>query len=271
MTIAFLGTGSMGRALLSGILAGGTDPSDVIATARSRASAEALAADLGVRGASLQEDAGTNRAAVAGARFVFLGVKPWQIVEAIEEITDAAPADAVIVSMAAGVSLAQLAGAAGGRPVVRIMPNTPAQIGHGVIALVPGESVPAEAADELAHMLAGAGDVVRMPEEDIHAMTAIAGSGAAYFYHLAEALAAAGVELGLSPETATRLVVGTANGAGRMLEQDPRPAHLRAAVTSKGGTTAAALESFAEAGFTDIVARAAAAADARSRQMESER
>ncbi|GAA4284701.1 pyrroline-5-carboxylate reductase [Brevibacterium daeguense] len=270
MTLAFLGTGSMGSALLAGMIGGGVAAGDVVATTRSRESAAAVRERLGVTALSLEEDETANRTAVTGADFVFVGVEPVHVRDTLAEVAGALEPDAVLVSMAAGVSIEQLAVAAGSSRIIRIMPNTPAAIGHGVVSISAGREVPAQAVRTVSELLAGAGDVVEMPESDIHAMTAVAGSGAAYFYLLADALVTAGVEQGLSSEVATRLVVGTANGAGRMLAQRPEsPAELRESVTSTGGTTAAAMAVFESEGFRDAVVRAVGAATARSREIEA--
>ena len=269
MTIAFIGTGSMGGALLAGVLRGDTDPASIIATTQSRESARRLHDELGVRTTAVEDDAEANRGAAAEADYVFLGVKPWLMADTLAEITDALRPGTILVSMAAGVSLAQLAEGSGGAPVIRVMPNTPSGIGHGVIALAATADVPEDAVTEVSELLAGAGDVVPMTEDELQTMIGLSGSGVAYFFLLAEELVAAGIAQGMSPDMARRIVVGTASGAGRLLEDTPDPRKLRTAVTSKGGTTHAAITSFAADDFSAIVERAARAASARAREMEA--
>ncbi|WAL39070.1 pyrroline-5-carboxylate reductase [Brevibacterium sp. BRM-1] len=272
-TIAFLGTGNMGAALLAGILAAGEDHvarDRVHATTKSEESARALAERLDVPATSLESEPDANREAVDGADFVFLGVKPWMMRGTLADLAGALPARAVIVSMAAGFSAAQIQELAPDNPVVRIMPNTPSALGRGVIALAAGEGVDEDQRAQLSALLSGAGEVFEVSEEQIGAMTGISGSGVAYFFYLAEALVAAGVELGLDEETARGMVVQTAVGAGALLADGGDPAALRNAVTSKGGTTHAAITALADADFEAVVARAATAARDRAAEMEAE-
>ncbi|WP_349827226.1 pyrroline-5-carboxylate reductase [Brevibacterium litoralis] len=270
MKIAFIGTGNMGGSLLRGVLAGEAGKrAQVVATTRSQSSAQALASDLDIRVLSQEEDPAANRAAATDADFVFLGVKPWMMADTLVELHDALREDAVVVSMAAGVSLDQLAAAAAGRRVVRIMPNTPSSIGLGVITLAAGGGVTEAEIAEISALLKGAGVVVPIPEAEIHASIAVAGSAVAYFFLVMESLVEAGVAQGLTREAATQMVVGTANGAGRLAAQNPDPVALRKAVTSKGGTTAAALGSLEDDDIRGLMARAAQAAVDRSKEMEA--
>lgn len=273
MKLAFIGTGNMGGSLLAGVLAGELgSAAEVVATTRSTASGQALAEKLGITVLDLESDAAANRTAAAGADYVFLGVKPWMIADTLADLEGALAENAVVVSMAAGVSLAQLAAGAPGHAVVRIMPNTPSSIGLGVISLAASTAaggVSEETISELAQLLAGAGDVIPVPEEQMHAAIAMAGSSVAYFFLVMESLIDAGIAQGLSREAATRMVVGAANGAGQLAASDPRPADLRIAVTSKGGTTAAALASLENDDIRGVMARAAQACADRSREMEA--
>lgn len=131
MTLAFIGTGSMGTALLAGVIAGGCDPAEIIATTKSADSARRLEREHGVRALALDDDPDANRSAAAEADCVLLGVKPWMVKDTAAEVGAAMAADAVLVSMAAGVTLEQLAAASGREAVVRIMPNTPARSAAG--------------------------------------------------------------------------------------------------------------------------------------------
>lgn len=270
MTLAFIGTGSMGSALLAGVIAGGCSPAEIIATTQSAGSARDLERRHGVRALALDDDPEANRRAVSGADCVFLGVKPWMVKDTAAEVGDAMEADAILVSMAAGITLEQLAAASGREAVVRIMPNTPCQIGCGVISLSPAEAVSRDSVATLSRLLSGAGAVVPLDEALIPAMTGISGSGVAYFFLLAETMVEAGVAMGLDAQTAADMVVRTAEGAGRLLAQNPDPEALRRAVTSTGGTTHAAITTFQDAGFAGLVERAARAAGRRAVEMADE-
>ncbi|AOP52755.1 MAG: pyrroline-5-carboxylate reductase [Brevibacterium aurantiacum] len=269
-SIASIGTGNMGTALLKGILSA-DEKLDVRATTNSAASAKRLAAELpNATVTSVEDDAEANRKAAEGADFVFLGVKPWMMAETVRDLAPSLNADSVLVSMAAGVAMADLATLAPQNPIVRIMPNTPSSIGHGVIALAPSAEVDDTIVDTLRTLLSGAGLVVALDESEIPAMTGISGSGVAYFFLLAETMIAAGVKMGLSEETAKQMVVATADGAGRLLTEKPDPSAQRQAVSSKGGTTLAGLQTFIDAGLFDTTEAAVQAAGNRSLEMEKE-
>lgn len=268
--LAFIGTGSMGGSLLSGVLSSGLDAEAVVATTHSAASAARTQESLGVRTLSLEADPRANAKAVPDADFVFLGVKPWMIVDTLTDLAPDLRPGTTVVSMAAGKTIAQIAALVPEAHVVRIMPNTPSSIGSGVVALSPDADVPAEAVHTLETLLSGAGRVFTLPEDEIDAMIGVSGSGVAYFFLLAEAMVDAGVELGLDRETARNMVVATAEGAGKLLATDPDPAKLRSAVTSKGGTTYAALSTFEDAGIRELVVKAARAAHDRSIEMAAE-
>lgn len=270
MRIAFIGTGSMGGALLEGVLASGQSAQDVRATTASRASAQDLSERLGVTALALEDDPRANETAASDADLVLVGVKPWMLADTAAALAPALRNDAVIVSMAAGVDLETLARLFPDRPIVRIMPNTPSSVGSGVIALAASAEVPAGTVEKLTSLLAGAGRVVPVAEADMPTMIGASASGVAYFFLLAQHMVEAAVAQGLDEDTARATVAATAAGAGRLLERDPDPAALREAVTSAGGTTAAGIASFAEDGFGDVVARAVRAAGDRSLQMEAE-
>ena len=260
----------MGTALIQGILAADAGIT-VRATTNSTASAQRLREALPTATVtSVEDDSHANRKAASGADFVFLGVKPWMMAETLRELADDLDPNSVLVSMAAGVAAADLAKLAPENPIVRIMPNTPSAIGHGVIALAPTVEVTAASVDTLKSLLSGAGLVVDLDESQIPAMTGISGSGVAYFFLLAEAMIAAGVKQGLSEDAARHMVVATADGAGRLLTEKPDPAAQRQAVSSKGGTTLAGLQQFLDAGIFDIAEAAAQAAGDRSLEMERE-
>src|SRR5215469_600044 len=263
--IAILGGGNMGRALIGGLLRSGTRPERVSVGEASEAARLSLARELGVTATA------DNARAIEGASLVVLAVKPYQV-QAV--VTALAPQLQVlrplVLSVAAGVRLASLEAWCGaGVPVVRSVPNRPALVGAGITALYAPPAVASEQRAAAERLARAVGDVVWVPEEnDLDTVTAVSGSGPAYFFLLAELVAEAGTQLGLPAATARRLATATLNGAGLMAGAgDADLVRLREEVTSKGGTTEAALRTFAAADFKGLVARAMAAAEQRSREL----
>ncbi|BCW37567.1 pyrroline-5-carboxylate reductase [Arthrobacter sp. StoSoilA2] len=267
--IAFLGCGSMNEAILAGLLAAGADPSDVVATVRRAERAEELAQRYGVMAIAGEEEPDNNKLAAKGSGIVILGVKPVGITDLAREISPALAKDTVVVSVAAAVSIAQLEAALPeGQPVIRTMPNTPAKLGRGVVSVSPGTHCTPEQLEKVKAALAGAGKVVEVPEEQVDALSAISGSGPAYAFYLAEAMAAAGVELGLDAELSVMLARETVAGAGFMLaEPGADPTALRVAVTSPNGTTERAIAAFDDGGIPRIIAEGARAAANRAAEI----
>ncbi|MFJ6456646.1 pyrroline-5-carboxylate reductase [Paenarthrobacter sp. NPDC091669] len=267
--IAFLGCGSMNEAILGGLLAAGTDPSDIVATVRRAERADELAQRHGVMAIAGEEEPDNNKLATKGSGMVILGVKPVGILDLAREISPALAKDTIVVSVAAAVSIAQLEAALpDGQPVIRTMPNTPSRLGRGVISVSPGTHCTAEQLEKAKTALAGAGTVVEIPEEQVDALSAISGSGPAYAFYLAEAMAAAGVELGLDQELSVMLARETVAGAGFMLaEPGADPTALRVAVTSPKGTTERAIMAFDDGGMPRIIADGARAAAARAAEI----
>ena len=228
--IGVVGAGRMGGALMTGWVAGGMAPEDiVIVDPRPGEAAQELIA-AGAR---------NSREALAECGRVLLAVKPQVFPEVAGELAEHIAPDALVVSIMAGTTLAQLEAALPGRVLVRAMPNTPAAIGHGISAVFAPEGG-GEAAEA---MLAPGGAVLRVESErDIDRVTAVSGSGPAYVFHMVEALAAAGEAVGLSAEQAEVLARATVTGAGRLLEGGEAAGELRRVVTSPGGTTEAGLE-----------------------------
>ncbi|MDQ0095530.1 pyrroline-5-carboxylate reductase [Paeniglutamicibacter psychrophenolicus] len=264
--IAFLGTGSMNGAVLRGIIATGYDPRAIVATLRSNAKAHDLHAETGVTVLVGEHDPEANGKAARDADIVFLGVKPVGIAALCDEIRDVLKPTAVVVSVAAAITIEMIAAhLAPGQPVVRSMPNTPLKVGVGAVGLSTGETVSEAALAAVVDLFAGSGVVHVVPESQQDAVSAISGSGPAYAFYLAEAMAAAGVKLGLDPALATDLARATVAGAGKMLA-DPQadPSALRRGVSSPNGTTVEALAVFDAEDLAGIVARGAAAAAARA-------
>ena len=266
--IAFVGGGNMATSMIGGLLARGTAAADIVVADPDAGQRERLQRQFGVRTVS------AATAAVDGAGTVVLAVKPQQMAEAAQGIAaELAARPRPVVSVAAGIRLANLRHWLGdGPPLVRAMPNRPALIGAGITAAYadpgvgPGERAAVEG------VLSAAGALVWLEDESqMDAVTALSGSGPAYFFLLIEALEDAGVTLGLPRATARQLAVHTALGSGRMAAEgtDP-PATLREQVTSRGGTTAAALAVLEEAGLRATFGAALAAAARRSAELADE-
>lgn len=274
--IAFLGTGSMNGAIASGLLAGGASPADVCATVGSASSVQPLRQKLGEGGEAvavyaLEENENANREAVKDADLVLLGVKPYAMLELAREVAPALKPDAVVVSVAAGITLDALQAALPeGQPAVRCMPNTPSRVGKGVLAISTGSTVTGAMKDQVRAVLESAGTVIEVAEEQMGAVTAVSGSGSAYAFLLAETMAAAGQKLGLDEQTATALAAATVAGAGALLDQNPNPADLRRAVTSPGGTTEQAIKTYTEGGLFDLTEAAMSACARRNDEMTAE-
>jgi pyrroline-5-carboxylate reductase len=268
--IAFLGCGSMNEAILGGLLEAGTDPADIVATVRrAERAAELAERHHGITAIAGEEEPDNNKQASKGAAVVILGVKPVGITDLAREISPSLAPDTIVVSVAAAVSIGQLEAALpAGQPVIRTMPNTPAKLGRGVVSVSPGTSCTQEQLQKVKDILQGAGTVVEVPEEQVDALSAISGSGPAYAFYLAEAMAAAGQELGLDAELSLLLARETVAGAGFMLaEPGADPASLRKAVTSPNGTTERAIATFDERGIPSIIAAGARAAADRAAEI----
>lgn len=270
--LAFIGTGNMNGAILRGILASGFDASNITATVRGTDKAARLADDTGVLALATHDDADANRRAVTDADVVFLGVKPVGIQDACRDIAGSLAPDTVVVSVAAAVTTAMIEAALpAGQPVVRSMPNTPLTVGQGVVALAGGTSASEADVAAVVTLFSGAGLVRVVAEDQLDAVSAVSGSGPAYVFYLAEAMAQAGERLGLDAGLSRDLARATVAGAGAMLD-DPHadPSALRTAVTSPNGTTQAALEGFDAAGVPEGIASGARAAADRAAQITQE-
>ncbi|KSU78535.1 pyrroline-5-carboxylate reductase [Pseudarthrobacter enclensis] len=268
--IAFLGCGSMNEAILGGLVEAGTNPADIVATVRRAERAAELAERYhGITAIAGEEEPDNNRQAAKGSDVVILGVKPVGIADMAREISPALSPGTVVVSVAAAVSIAQLEAALPpGQPVIRTMPNTPSRLGRGVISVSPGTHCTPEQLQAVKDLMQGAGTVVEVPEEQVDALSAISGSGPAYAFYLAEAMASAGEELGLDRELAVLLARETVAGAGFMLaEPGADPSALRKSVTSPNGTTERAIATFDEQGIPSIIAAGARAAADRAAEI----
>ena len=262
---AFVGGGNMGGALIRGLIARGLPPQQISVGEAHQQRRIALADELGVHVTA------DNREAVARADVVVLAVKPQDMAGTVQALADVfAQRQPLVLSIAAGIRLADIVSWCGSQiSVVRAMPNRPALNNAGATALYAPVSI-SDAHRSLAESVLGAvGTTVWVKDEDaLDVVTALSGSGPAYFFLLAELMTEAAVKLGLDRESAQSLSIQTLFGSGRMAhESDGDLARLRAEVTSKGGTTEAAVRSFDAANLRGIVAAALSAATDRSREM----
>jgi pyrroline-5-carboxylate reductase len=263
MNISFIGGGNMASALIGGLLKDPGAPSIRVADPSTEAR-ERLAALPGV---TVHAD---GAEVIEGADMVVLALKPQLLPGVLKHLGPLVHEDQCVLSVAAGITIAQLrATLHGGVAVIRTMPNTPALLGLGITGLFADPACSRSQKDAADRVMRAVGETVWVESESqIDAVTAISGSGPAYFYLLTEALAEAGEALGLSAVTAGKLATQTAIGAGAMLaEDDSDAATLRRRVTSPGGTTAAAIAAFEDGALRTLVANATRAAAQRSREL----
>ncbi|MGN6415604.1 pyrroline-5-carboxylate reductase [Flexivirga sp.] len=262
--IALLGVGMMGEALLAGLVRD-VDPTRIVVSDRSTDRQDQIAQKYGVRAASAAE-------AVESAGAVLVAVKPHDVAALLDEVGSHLPSDALVVSVAAGITAASLEEhLPDGIAVVRAMPNTPALVGEGMTAISAGTHCEARHLQQAQDLLAAAGKVVAVPEGKLDAITAISGSGPAYVFYVVEAMVEAGVLLGIPRDTSTELVVQTLYGAATMLkETGDHPTLLRERVSSPGGTTVAALRQLDDHKVRAAFVTAMEAAARRSAELASD-
>ena len=258
--LVLIGGGNMGSALLGGLIASGWTPSDITVVEISdekRAHLEAT------------HDVQTSATIVAG-QGALVAVKPGDVASVCSELASLGMSR--IVSIAAGISVARLQQASSPTTaVIRAMPNTPALVGEGMTALCPGATCTADDIAWAESLLRAVGAVVRITEDQMDAFTAVAGSGPAYVFRLAESLLVAGIEHGLAPDVADEIVRQLFKGSGILLfDSEDSPTQLRQKVTSPNGTTAAGLAEFESARFSEIVNKVVSAAAQRSAEMTRE-
>jgi len=268
--IAFLGAGSMARAVLSGLLRPGvTVEGGIRATNRSAAKAAELETVEGVVASATETDASANRRAVEGAKLVVVAVKPAMVPDLLREIADALEPGAVVVSVAAGVTVATFESLLPEHvSVVRTMPNTPAVVGRAVTGVSAGSRSSEADLALVVSLFETVGQVLVVPESQLDALSTVSGSGPAYVFFLIEQLTATAVNLGFTPDQAAVMVQGTFRGASELLAQSGEsPAELRRRVTSPKGTTERAVAVLEAAALTETFDRATAAALARAREL----
>ena len=234
--VALLGAGRMGQAVLSGLLRAGWDVGSVVAIEAHQPTAQSVRDRLGVRVLA-------DPAAAADAAVVVVAVKPHDVAAALDGVAGHLAADAVVVSLAAGVGTPLLAAhLPAGTAVVRVMPNTPALVGEGMAAVSAGSTASQADVEHAMKLMTALGKAITVPEAYQDAVTAISGSGPAYLFFVVEAMIDAGVLLGLPRDISSTLVSQTIYGSAKLLvESGQHPTVLREQVTSPGGTTAAAL------------------------------
>jgi pyrroline-5-carboxylate reductase len=262
--IAVLGAGKAGEALIAGLLSSGwRSPDEIVATARHEERIAYLTERFGIGATS------DNAEAAAGAGVVVIAVKPQDIEALLAEIEGSLTVEQTVVSIAAAIPTALIEGhLADGVPVVRAMPNTPVTVHEGMAGVCAGAHAGEEHMTEAEAVLRSVGRVVRVDESYMDAVTAVSGSGPAYFALLAESMIEAGILLGLSREIATELVVQTMLGTAKLLrDEGMHPVELREMVTSPGGTTIAAIRELEQAGVRAAFLNAIQAAMKRSQEL----
>ncbi|MDQ2689453.1 MAG: pyrroline-5-carboxylate reductase [Chloroflexota bacterium] len=266
--LAILGAGSMGGAVLRGVAASGL-AAGITATNRSAAKAAELAEVAGLTSIALEETPGGNRDAAAAAGIVLIGVKPAMVPDLLREIAPALRPGTVVVSLAAGVTVATFEQILGpGIPVLRSMPNTPALVGKGVTGLAAGSTATAGDVAVVRRVFETCGAVIELPEAQIDALSTISGSGPAYVFLLIEELTKAAVGKGFAEPEARLMAEQTFIGAAALLAATgDDPAELRRRVTSPKGTTERAVAVLQDARLDEVFAGATDAALARAREL----
>lgn len=268
-SIAIIGAGSMGGAILQGLVRSGLATSGVTVTNRTRAKADVLAELDGVTSIALEERPHGNAEAAASARVVLIGVKPAMVPDLLREIAPALRPGTIVVSLAAGVTLATFASILGADvAVLRSMPNTPAVVGRAVTGLAPGGNATGADTAVVRRLFETCGVVVEVPESQIDALSTISGSGPAYFFLMVEEFTKAAIGKGFDEAQARLMAEQTFIGAAALLEASgEHPAELRRRVTSPNGTTERAIAVLETADLDALFTEATDAALARAREL----
>lgn len=262
VAISVIGAGIMGEALISALIASGITPGSITISEKREDRAQELVSRYGVGHADLAENVATSDA-------ILLVVKPQDMETVLREIKSSIRPETLLISFAAGKRIEFISSHLGGlNPVIRVMPNTPTLVGEGMAAMSIGPKVSLSQSEFVRGFLAATGRVVEVTEDLQDAVTAVSGSGPAYFFYFVESMVKAGTELGLSNDVATELTVQTMVGAAKLLATSDKSATtLRENVTSPNGTTAAAIASFDSANLAQTVKNAMIAAYDRSREL----
>jgi pyrroline-5-carboxylate reductase len=258
----------MGSAVLHGLIAAGHPKLLISATTNSAASAAKLR-ELGISAMAVEESEDANALMAADADLIVLGVKPYQISKVLSEIVSEIGKNAVVISMAAGITLDAMARSLPQNPnLIRAMPNTPSLVGKGVTGLSVGPNCSKEAGVAAAELFAAVGAVIEIPEEKINALSAISGSGPAWVYYFIEQWEEIAQAQGFSKAQAELMVRGTFDGALELLAQsEAEPSSLRKKVTSPGGTTEQIIKTFDEAKLQEVFAAGLRAAVLRAEEI----
>lgn len=263
-SIGFIGGGNIAEAMISGLKKVNREIEIRVANRSNQVRLQGLVNRYGIVAAPLKE-------LLEESRVVIIAVKPKDVQAVVQDLVNYSLQDKLIISVAAGVPLKVFNKYLPGVAVIRAMPNTSTTVLHSMTGLVRGENVTEEQAEMGEKIFSATGLIMWVPEENINALTAISGSGPAYFYLFAESMIKSGVELGLSEEDAEILVLETLIGAGKMIaESDKSPGKLREEVTSPNGTTYAAINVFTEDGLAKTVLKAVKACARRAEDLEGE-
>lgn len=265
LRICFLGTGSMGSAVLKGLLASGYESKLISATTQTEQSAKNLRA-LGVSALALESSPDANVLLSSDAQVVVLGVKPYKIADVLTEIRDELPKEAVVISMAAGIELATMAEKLPQHPnLIRTMPNTPALVGKGVTGVAAATTASAAATETAMNLFQTVGEAVQLEESQINALSAISGSGPAWLMFIVEKWEEVAIARGFSKDQAATLVRSTLIGSAELLAQTgEEPSVLRKNVTSPGGTTEKIIATLEDADLAKLFDQALQAAVSRA-------
>ncbi len=262
--VGVIGVGNMGAALVRGIVEQETLPSQsVVVCDLDQGRVDVLCEDLGV------SDGGDAMQVASSADLVVLAAKPQNLSALLNGISGSISSDQTIMSIAAGVTTESIEASLGGKPsVIRVMPNLPALVGEGISVLCGGSHSTELDFGRVEEVLGSVGVCLKAPEKLMDPVTALSGTGPAYVFHTMEAMIESGVEMGMSSEMAERLVLQTVFGSALLaIESDLDPSSLREAVTSRGGTTDAAISHLEENDYTKLVVEAILAARNRSKEL----
>jgi pyrroline-5-carboxylate reductase len=267
--IAILGTGSMGKAILSGLIASGSSAANVRVTTKSQASADAITSGHGIQAVAMESESTANSSTAKDADIVILSVKPNMILETLKEIATSLKPNCLVVSVAAGITTkAMEEQLSGNAAVVRAMPNTPSVVGLGVTGISKGSNVSDQQLDLAEKLFSSVGKVLVVDESKIDALSTISGSGPAYVFYFAEKLITAAKSLGFSDGEASLMVKETFLGSATLLATSASsPEELRQQVTSPNGTTMQATGRFDAADLEKVFIEATEAALARAKEL----
>jgi pyrroline-5-carboxylate reductase len=270
-SVAILGAGSMGEAILSGLVRSGLSPEKICVSTKSITSAKSLSSKYSLKAIAREEDQNCNEAAVAGADVVIIALKPLQVLDTCQEIASSLKKGAVVISVAAGITTADMQQALGDQvSVIRAMPNTPSVLGLGVTGISKGTSASDKELLIAQQLFETVGIVLVVEESQINALSTVSGSGPAYVFYFAEKLISAAIGLGFTRSQAETMVKATFLGSATLLSESGESAEeLRKQVSSPNGTTMQATAKFDDADLERIFKGALDAALARAIELGS--